>query len=68
MYNLIKLLSQAPKNKVIWLPAVVGRPVRSSLRRPNRRHSNMRVELGWSGPKLTKSDCAGGKNQDFCLW
>ena len=34
MYNLIKPLSQALKNKAIRLPTVVGRQVRSPLRRP----------------------------------
>ena len=63
MYNLIKLLSQALKNKAIMVPEVVSRPVRSPLRRAADR--GMTIELSRSAPKLTKGDCVEGTKQDF---
>ena len=53
MYKLIKLLSQVLKNKAIRLGTVVGRPDRSPLRWPSRRHCNHKIDEGRTAPKFT---------------
>ena len=52
MYKLIKLLSQVLKNKAIRLGTMVGRPDRSPLRWPSRRHCNHKIDEGRTALKF----------------